>query len=51
MYHVILVAGGAFVATAEGTGDKPQVNAKPGAARVYAFKAEVGVTYHIEASK
>eukprot|EP01043_Picozoa_sp_COSAG02_P026436 COSAG02_NODE_1522_length_12158_cov_23.675263_8_plen_52_part_00 len=51
MYHVTLVAGGAFVATAEGTSDKPQVNAKTGVAHVYAFKAKVGVTYRIEAPK
>ena len=47
-----MVAGGAYVATAESTGDKPQVTAKYSAVvGVYQFKAEPGVTYRIEAPK
>ena len=47
-----MVAGGAFVATAHSTGEKPQVTAKPGAnAGVYQFKAKSGVSYRIEEPK
>ena len=43
------VAGAEFVVTAQGTSNQPEVNARPGAAGVYTFKAEAGVAYHIEA--
>ena len=44
------VAGGEFVVTPQGTrSNKPEVNARPGAAGVYTFKAEASVAYHIEA--
>eukprot|EP01043_Picozoa_sp_COSAG02_P020182 COSAG02_NODE_989_length_15437_cov_95.731860_6_plen_71_part_00 len=49
-YGSMMVTGTSFVATAQGTGEKPQVTSVPSAiAGVYEFTAKPGVTYHIGA--